>query len=190
MAEKLILNKSFLYLFPTIYTSVIKELGLEFTIFLDRKYMLTLINSYCFVELGHNFAIKFTNTDVTEEIIKTFSPSKYYVTADITDTTTTLIFNIPPNCVDCYNKFITGKYSKYSKEDKEIIINFVNTMLVSTTVHESVKLLDSVKQVLNKSEIRAKMLIDMLGLSESDWNPEWEVSSIIDVDKENYILQS
>lgn len=188
MEGKIVLNKSFLYLFPVIYKELIEELKLDYKIFLKEDFMTTIVNCYCFVELNNQFAITFTITDKTQSIIDIFSKSKNFILTDGNKVNFTMIFNIPDKVKECYDKFINGKYSKYSDIDKTNIIKFVKELLVHPDVPESIKLLESVGQVLNKSKHRIKMMIDMFGLSEDDWNPEWEVSSIINIDNENYKL--
>ena len=188
MAGKIVLNKSFLYLFPIIYKELVEELELDYKIFLKEDFMTTIVNCYCFVESNNQFAITFTITDKTQSIIDIFSKSKNFILVDNNEIDFTMIFKISTGVKECYDKFISGKYSKYSEADKTNIIKFVKELLVHPNVPESIKLLESVGQVLNKSKNRVKMMMDMFGLSEDDWNPEWEVSSIINVDNENYKL--
>ena len=184
--SKLVLNKSFLYLFPIIYRDIIIDLNINYNLFLSKDLMLTLFNTYCYVEDNKQFAIAFTYTEVSDTILDTFNKSKYFVTYYIKDDNIVLMFDIPEKSVNCYNKFINGKYSKYLEEDKQEVIKFISKFLVTSEVAASKRLLDKVISVLKKSPDRVKELREYFGLSSSEWNNDWEVSSIIDVDKENF----
>jgi len=189
--RKITLNKSFLYVFPVIYREIIIDLQADYELFNNNGMMPSLANSYCYVEDNEQFAISFTYTDMSQTILEIFSKCKYFITHHTDEENINIIFSIPEGAGDCYNKFVAGKYSKFSDNDKKTIVEFLKKFIVfksadkSQGPNQSESLLQRVIQILNKSPERAKELREMFGLKESEWNPEWEVNSIIDKNKEN-----
>jgi hypothetical protein len=186
--KRIVLNKSFLYLFPVVYRELINELKLEYSFFSTNSLMTTIFNTYSYVEDNNQFSISLTHTEVSQKILESLNSSKCYITHHIDDNNFNIIFEIPEGAKDCYWKFINGSYSKYSDEDKKTIITFIETFLVSKDINQSVVLLRKVADILNKSKERASEMKVFFGLRDDEWNDDWEVGSIHDVDKENLKL--
>lgn len=186
MAES-VLNKSFLYLFPIMYRDIINQTKIDYSLFYDKSMFNVVNNTYSYVMDNEQFAISFLDSDINEYIEGVFKLYKETITIDKSIDKITIILSIPESAKDCYNKFINGKYSKIDDIDKKEIIKFVKTFLNSHG-KDSEKLIDSIVQVLYKDKRRADFLKLRMGLRDDEWNDEWEVSSIIEKDTENYIL--
>lgn len=178
------LNKSFIYLFPLIYEELVEDLNIDHSYFADNKLILLVQNTYSFVNDDKLFTLELEKSDDSMILIELLIKSKYYLKHNIEDTIH-IVFNIPLNCNDCYNKFINGKYSRYNDSDKKIIIKFVESF-TEYDLELSKKMVFNTKQVLNKSYDRVKMLIDLYSINECDWDKDWEVSSIINIEDETY----
>ena len=179
------LNKSFLYFLPVIYRELVKELDIPYKYFADKLLFTTVLNTYVYVNDKEFFCIRFQDTDITEEIIELFSKSSLFIMVEREESGFAIIIGIPSQCQDCYKKFINGKYSKILPIDKTEIIKFADAFL-SSQGEVGNKLVESIQQVLDKSPIRAEMLKKMFGLKDFEYDNDWEVSSIIEVDKETY----
>jgi type II secretory pathway component GspD/PulD (secretin) len=137
---------------------------------------------------NEQFAITFLDSDISGYIENLFKLYSDTILIDKNSDKITIVLKIPENAKDCYNKFINGKYSKIDDGDKKEIIKFAKTFLNSHG-KDSALLIDSIIQVLYKDKRRADFLKLKMGLKDDEWNDEWEVSSIIDKDSENYILK-
>lgn len=179
------INKSFLYFLPVMYRELVKELVIPYKYFSDKLLFTTVENTYVYVNGEELFCIRFSDTDLTNEVITLFSKSSLFIKVEREESGFAIIMKIPDECRDCYNKFITGKYSKILVADKNEIIKFADSFLGSDG-HLGIKLIEIIRQVLNKSPQRAAELKEMFGLRDFEYNDDWEVSSIIDVDKETY----
>jgi hypothetical protein len=186
---KIVLNKSFLYLFPVLYKKIADSINLNYDMFKDLGMIDSLFNTYCYVEGNEQFAISFTKDDLPNDSIDIISNSEFLITNYASEDLITFIFSIPADVKDCYSKFINGKYSRYSDDNKKEITKFISKFLVSKSVPKSEILLSTVVEVMNRSKKRAEKMMDMYGISRHDWDENWEVSSIIDKDKENFILK-
>ncbi len=179
------LNKSFLYFLPIVYRELVNELQMPYKYFADKLLFTTILNTYIYVNGKNFFCIRFENTDLSDEIIELFRKSALFIKVEREESGYAIIMDIPVEGLDCYYKFINGKYSKILPIDKTEIIKFADAFLSSQgTV--GTKLVESIQQVLDKSPKRAQMIKDMFGLRDHEYNNDWEVSSIIDVDKETY----
>ena len=157
------LNKSFLYFLPIVYRELVKELDIPYKYFSDKSLFSTVLNTYVYVNDKQFFCIRFEDTDITEEIIELFRKSNLFIKVEREETNYAIILDIPVDGLDCYHKFITGKYSKILPTDKTEIIKFADAFLSSQgTV--GLKLIESIQQVLDKSPARAVTLIRMLRL--------------------------
>lgn len=185
------LNKSFLYFLPIIYREIIKDLNLDYNFFMDYSLFKTIYNTYVYVETDNIFAISFKYDNEFDKFYKVLSKSKYFLYKNDYNAEdciiSTIIFKIPDECKDIYLKFINGKYSKFSDKDKEDILKFAKTFLNEHGA-DSVKLIDTIIQVLNKDKSRAEAIKKMFDIKDHEWDKSWEVSSIIEVEDETYIL--
>jgi hypothetical protein len=179
------LNKSFLYFLPIVYRELVKDLQIPYKYFADKLLFVTVLNTYVYVNQLEFFCIRFENTDISEEIIELLSKSTLFVGVEREGGGFAIIMKIPVECQDCYKKFTTGKYSKILDVDKKEIIKFADAFLSSQGTL-GVKLVESIQQVLEKAPERKEMIKKMYGLRDFEYNDDWEVSSIIDVDKETY----
>ena len=179
------LNKSFLYLFPVIYNAIIEDCKLSYNYFSENDLMTTIKNTYSYSGGVDYFSISFRSSDKNDLLLDTLTECNFFVTSCERDNIITYTFSIPDSCRDCYDKFINGKYSKISDDDKKLIVKFAKTFLDSHG-NDSDRLIKTIIQVLNKDKVRADAMIKMFGISAEEWNPEWEVSSIIDVELENF----
>jgi len=179
------LNKSFLYFLPIVYRELVNELQIPYKYFADKLLFTTILNTYVYVNDKQFFCIRFENTDLSDEIIELFRKSNLFIKVEREESGYAIIMDIPVEGLDCYYKFTTGKYSKISDIDKTEIIKFADAFLSSQGAMGT-KLVESIQQVLDKSPKRAKMIKDMFGLRDFEYNDDWEVSSIIDIDKETY----
>jgi len=184
MAE-ITLNKSFLYFLPVVYNELVKELEMPYKYFADKLLFTTILNTYILVNDEKLFCIRFENTDLSEEIIELFSKSKLFTKVEREESDFAIIMKVPIECRDCYTKFVEGKYSKILPGDKINIIKFAGAFLGSQGTLGD-KLVESIQQVLDKSPVRAEMIKNMFGLRDFEYNNDWEVSSIIDIEKETY----
>lgn len=183
--EQVTLNKSFLYFLPVIYRELVKELDIPYKYFADKLLFTTVLNTYVYVNDKEFFCIRFQDTDITEEIIQLFSKSNLFIMVEREESGFAIIMEIPIGCRDCYKKFINGKYSRILPIDKNEIIKFADAFL-SSQGEVGNKLVESIQQVLDKSPKRKEMIKKMYGLRDFEYNDDWEVSSIIDVNKETY----
>jgi len=179
------LNKSFLYLFPVIYNAIVENCGLNYTYFSEKDLMTTIKNTYSYSGGIEYFSISFKSSDKDDLLLDTLTECDFFITSSSKNGVITYTFSIPDSCKDCYDKFINGKYSKISDDDKKLIVKFAKTFLDSHG-SDSDRLIKTIIQVLNKDRVRADAMIKMFGIREDEWNPEWEVSSIIDVELENF----
>ena len=82
------------------------------------------------------------------------------------------VFDIPKRCIRNYNRFINGKYSKFSKEYKIDILDF----------HDA-EIEDEIGQILFQSDKRRVALEKKLA---ADLPDESELLSIINIEDETY----
>ena len=179
------LNKSFLYLFPVIYNAIIEDCKLNYNYFSENDLMTTIKNTYSYSGMLEFFSISFRDSDKIKVIDKELHKCSFIIGGHSDGDIITYTFSIPDSCRDCYNKFINGKYSKISDNDKKLIVKFAKTFL-NGHGSDSDTLVKTIVQVLNKDKARADAMIKMFAIREDDWNPDWEVSSIIDVELENF----
>ena len=179
------LNKSFLYFLPIVYREIVNELQIPYKYFADNSLFTTILNTYVYVNDKQFFCMRFEDTDLSDEIIGLFNKSTLFIKVEREESGYAIIMDIPVEGLDCYYKFINGKYSRILPVDKMEIIKFADAFLSSQGTM-GVKLVESIQQVLDKSPKRAQMIKNMFGLRDHEYNDDWEVSSIINVDKETY----
>lgn len=188
MANK-ILNKSFLYFFPVMYKYIIDELEFEYKPLQVESIIEEIENTYLFLNNSNVFVVEFSKNAQLAEFLEALSEKCNIFMGLISEDNPTLLFNIPEMAKDCYYKFINGKYSKFSNADKTFILTFINAFISKNSDESSLAVFKGVKGILEKDSLLKKVLIDRFGIREDEFNPDWELSSIIDIEKETYYFK-
>lgn len=180
------LNKSFIYLFPLIYREIINESEIDPDIFYKENWLPIFVNSYCITDIPGQIALKIYSGDASDKFLEIIKNSSIFASLSTIDIYTTVFINIPTAALISYDNFIRGKYSKIQDDDKKIIVKFCKSFLFQGNGKDAVAAMNMVTDILYKNPKRAEILMHKFGINKSDWNPEWELSSIINEDEETF----
>lgn len=178
-------NKSFTYFFPILYQDVISTSDIPYKYFFNNT-LNSFYNSYCILETGKKgFVLVFKDLKKDDLFIQTIEEYEYIAKIDTKDDYTIYYFNINNRCIDCYIKFLKGKYSKISDTDKTIITTFMNRLFYG--IKGGKEMYMKVSDILYKNPTMINKLQTDLGLSYYD--DEWELSSRINTKDETFNLE-
>ncbi len=139
-------NKSKTYLLP-----LLSEL-----VGFQKKFYKNLVNTYIFDDLGkykdcimiqHDFSFKTPEYTKYEHEI---TNNEYFVDLIDMNDQVLYIFKFPEEYMHEYNQFKLGKYSKYKKDGKELILDFYSNIYKYNP--NAINFLLEVKQILFKDE--------------------------------------
>ena len=170
-------NRSFTYFFPILFENIINNSNIIyndlFTLLLNHLY-----NTYCIIgddDRGFILVLK----DVKDnELLDEINQYKYITKLDSINNYTIIKFSISGNCLDCYLKFLEGKYSIFKDEDKRIILKFIKKFTKNT------KLYNKLYGVLYKTPLAIKQFKEEFLLDYYEDN--WELTSIYNKELETF----
>lgn len=183
--KKIKFNKSKTYLLPLI--SEVIKLEPSFFKYLRNTYIFDKNGEYedcIFIE--HEF--NFKNPAFTKYEYE-MTNNQYFVDLIDLDNTVVYVFKFPEEYMHEYNSFKEGKYSKFKKDAKELILDFYSTIYSNNM--NAIPFIVKVKQILFKDK-KLKQQIEK-SLSSRDHkvilDENAELTDIIDEENETFVVK-
>jgi hypothetical protein len=153
--------------------------------YVDLQFVKNILNTYLFIEDDLNDYIIIEYNDIEEEDFQNYlielSVNDYFKNIIKKDNKVYCIFDVNDNVRSDYDKFVNGKFSKISKNNKNKIISFsLKHYGVS-----NIQTINKIKKILNKDEELRRELEEELDVNIPENS---ELSSIPDMNNETLKL--
>lgn len=173
-------NKSKTYLFPLL--SEVVDIDYKFSNFLINTYIAEDTNQYkdC-IFLLYDFSFKNPEFTAYEHML---TDNQYFVDLVDIDDKVLYIFKFPEEYIPEYNNFKKGKYSKYGKDAKEVILSYYTNIYKGNV--GAVNFLLKLKQILFKDQILRKKIEKELKVT---LPKDAELTDIMDENRETFKIK-
>lgn len=176
-------NRSTTYILPLILDHICLEFPTIDDNFVNKCILNRLINTYIFENDEKKFVFRLQKNVDSLVFLELIEKSIIFDRHESDEDSLVIVLNVPNDCVDSFDKFVNGKYSRICEKDKQSILEFARSVFNKNMQY-------IIGSVLYKDKDYIKKLMEGLGMTDNyikSLPRDFECGQKIDIKLETYV---